>query len=82
MRAARASLGTQAGDAANSAEGSAKARVQTFLGLHWQAWASIVCTSGGILLLFYVTKGCCPFWAWSLTIMKLGWTLMGLAWCG
>ena len=58
-----------------------KARVNTFLGLHWQVWASIICTSGGILLVFYLTKGCCPFWAWSLTIMKLGWTLMGLAWC-
>ena len=51
-------------------------KAKTLLGLEWQYWAAIISGLGAVLLLFYCTKNCCPFWSWTKTIVRLAWVVL------
>ena len=51
-------------------------RAKTLLGLEWQYWAAILSGLAGVLLLFYCTKNCCPFWLWTKMLVKLAWFVL------
>lgn len=69
MRTAASSPGT-------GAVGSLETKAKTLLGLEWQYWAAIIAGLGGVLLLFYCTKNCCPFWSWTKTLVRLAWFVL------
>ena len=51
-------------------------QAKTLLGLEWQYWAAILSGLAGVLLLFYCTKNCCPFWSWTKMLVKLAWFVL------
>ena len=65
-----------AGAPSSGTVGSLEARAKTLLGLEWQYWAAIISGLAGLLLLFYCTKNCCPFWSWTKTLVRLAWFLL------
>ncbi|CAL5227659.1 g10665 [Coccomyxa viridis] len=56
---------------------SLESKAKTLLGLEWQYWAAIIGGLGAVLLLlFYCTKNCCPFWSWTKTLVRLAWFVL------
>ena len=56
--------------------GSLETQAKTLLGLEWQYWAAILSGLAGVLLLFYCTKNCCPFWSWTKMLVRLAWFVL------
>ena len=65
-----------AGAPSSGTVGSLESKAKTLLGLEWQYWAAIIAGLGGVLLLFYCTKDCCPFWSWTKTLVRLAWFVL------
>ena len=60
----------------NSTMTTIETKAKSLLGLDWQYWAAILSGLGGVLLLFYCTKNCCPCWSWTKTAVRLAWLVL------